>query len=302
MGGAATRRALHPDVASALAHSIVTGASVQTAGEGISGCGDAPAPSLDVFAPFARHLLAGSLLFLGVLHVIFGERLSRMMPAWPDGLPGRPLWAHAGGALIAIGAGMMFIRGRERRTAVPLTALLLLPVLGLHLPRALPSGTFGDAWLNVVKWLAMAAAPLVLAWHVPAVHEARWKERVISTGAALAPWIMGAFMLGSAVLHVRYAEFVAELMQPWLPWRLFWTYFAAVALAAGGLGLVIPKTARLAALLTSLMIFSWFWLVHTPRMLVDPTGPVGWSEMGESLAFSALVFLLAVRADRRQPR
>ncbi|HVS16452.1 MAG TPA: hypothetical protein VMV46_21260 [Thermoanaerobaculia bacterium] len=102
-------------------------------------------------------------------------------------------------------------------------------------------------------------------------------------------------MIGSAILHVRFAESVAQLMQPWMPWRLFWTYFAAVALAAGGLGLVIPRTRRLAALLTSLMIFLWFVLVHTPRMLVDPTGPVGWSEMAESLAFSAMAFLLSVR-------
>jgi uncharacterized membrane protein len=271
-------------------------------GNGIAASEHAPADSADRFAPHARTVFSGSLLFLGVLHVIFGENLTRMMPAWPDGLAGRPLWAHGAGVLLVIGAGMMLVRGRERGAAVATAALLLLPVMGLHVPRALPTGTFGDAWLNVVKWLAMAAAPLVVAWHVPAMHEARWRERVISTGAALAPWIMGAFMIGSAILHVRYAEFVAQLMQPWLPWRLFWTYFAAVALAAGGIGLMVPKTARLAAFLTSLMIFSWFWLVHTPRMLIDPTGPVGWSEMGESLAFSALAFLLAVRAGRRHPR
>ena len=38
------------------------------------------------------------------------------------------------------------------------------------------------------------------------------------------------------------------------------------------------------------MIFSWFLIVHTPRMLIDPAGPVGWSEMGESLAFPASHF------------
>ena len=111
----------------------------------------------------------------------------------------------------------------------------------------------------------------------------------------MAPWLRGVFMMTSAILHVRFAEFVSELMQPWMPWRLFWTYFAAVALAAGGIGLVIPRTCRLAALLTSLMIFLWFLLVHIPRMLIDPAGPVAWSEMAESLAFSAMALLLATR-------
>jgi len=255
--------------------------------------------SLQRFVPLARHIFAASLLFLGVLHVLFGERLTRMMPAWPDGLPGRPFWAHGMGVLIVMGAVMLFVRDRARGAAVVLGALLLLPVLGLHLPRALPSGTFGDAWLNVLKWLAMAAGPLVVAWHGPAVRAVPWRDRVIGASARMAPWLMGAFLVGSAILHVRYAEFVAQLMQPWMPWRTFWTYFAAVPLAAGGIGLVIPRTARLAALLTSVMIFSWFLIVHTPRMLIDPAGPVGWSEMGESLAFSALAFLLAMRVRSR---
>jgi hypothetical protein len=38
-----------------------------------------------------------------------------------------------------------------------------------------------------------------------------------------------------------------------------------VALLAGGIGLFIPQTARLAALLAGAMVFSWFWIVHLPR-------------------------------------
>jgi hypothetical protein len=154
----------------------------------------------------------------------------------------------------------------------------------------------GGEWLGVLKGLAMAGGTAVFAAHVPATGAPTWRDRVVTFGAALAPWLLSAFMIGSAILHVRHDEFVAQLMQPWMPWRMFWTYFAAVALAAGGIGLLIPKTARLAALMTSLMIFLWFLLVHTPRMLVDPTGPNGWSEIGESQAFSAMAFLLATRA------
>ena len=50
----------------------------------------------------------------------------------------------------------------------------------------------------------------------------------------------------------------------------FWTYFAGVALIAGGLGLVVRPTARLAAGLSALMIFSWVFLVHIPRALAGP--------------------------------
>lgn len=261
-----------------------------------------PPAAVERLVPAARVAFAASLVALGALHVIFGERLARMMPVWPDALPGRPVWAHALGALIAVVALAMLLRRRPRTAGVALSALLLVPVLTLQLPRALPSGELGNAWLNVVKWLAMASAPLVVAAHFPREGPVRRRDRVISAGRAAAPWLMGAFMVLSAVLHVRFAEFVSQLMQPWMPWRMFWTYFAAVALAAGGVGLVVPKTARLAAVMTSIMILSWFFLVHIPRMLVDPTGPVGWSEMAESLAFSAMALLLAARVGMPTPR
>jgi len=255
---------------------------------------DARRASVDRLVPFVRQVLPLSLLFLGVLHVIFGAALTRMLPVWPDSPPGRPYWTAAMGVALAAAAGIVLARARSRGAALWLAALLLLPVLALHLPRALPSGDFGNAWLGVFKWLAMAAAPVVLAADRPAAR-VEWRDRAVAMGAAMAPWLLGAFMITSAILHVRFAEFVSQLMQPWMPWRLFWTYFAAVALAAGGIGLVIPRTFRLAALLTSLMIFLWFLLVHIPRMLIDPAGPVGWSEMAESLAFSAMAFLLATR-------
>jgi uncharacterized membrane protein len=208
-------------------------------------------PSIEKLAPSARAAFAASLAFLGVLHVIFGERLARMLPVWPEGPPGRPIWAHVIGALMAILAGTVLLRREARSAGVGLGVILLIPVLALHVPRALPTGQFGDAWLNVFKWLAMAGGPFVAVSFLPVERAVPWRDRLISSVTAAAPWLMGAFMIGSAILHVRFAEGVAQLMQPWMPWRIFWTYFAAVALAAGGVGLVVPKTARLAAMLTS---------------------------------------------------
>ncbi|HVS16453.1 MAG TPA: hypothetical protein VMV46_21265 [Thermoanaerobaculia bacterium] len=135
----------------------------------------------------ARNVFAASLLVLGVVHAIFGEVLTRMLPVWPEGLPGRPLWAHAAGVLLAIVAAMLLARRQVRGTAVVLGALLLVPVLGMHLPRAIPTGDFGNAWLNFFKWLAMAAGPLVLAAHVTPELVGPYRNRVVTLGEAMAP-------------------------------------------------------------------------------------------------------------------
>lgn len=246
------------------------------------------------FTPIAAGVLVGALVALGVLHVIFGESLTRWQPDWPDSPPGRPYWSRLLGLALIAGVLGLASRRHARSAAIATAAVLALPVVALALPRAVPTGTLGDAWLNVFKWAAFAAAPLVLAARDPRSES----HPVIRAGAVAAPWLMAVFLMVSAVLHVRYAEFVAQLMQPWMPWRTFWTYFAAVALAAGAVGLTIRQTRSLAARCTALMIFLWFFLVHIPRMLIDPLGPIGWSEMAESLAFSAMALLMSVTTTR----
>jgi uncharacterized membrane protein YphA (DoxX/SURF4 family) len=84
-----------------------------------------------------------------------------------------------------------------------------------------------------------------------------------------------------------------NLVPAWIPNHYFWTYFAGVALIAGGLGLVVEKTKRWPALLSGGMIFTWFVILHIPRALAAPHDAMEWSSVCESLAFSGMAFLLA---------
>jgi uncharacterized membrane protein len=69
-------------------------------------------------------------------------------------------------------------------------------------------------------------------------------------------------MVVYAVLHFRYAGFVATIVPPWIPWHLFWTYFAGVALLASGVAIAIRKQEHLAATLLGMMILLWVLLIH----------------------------------------
>jgi len=61
---------------------------------------------------------------------------------------------------------------------------------------------------------------------------------------------LGVFLVITGIQHYLFTEFVASLIPAWFPGNaVFWTYLAGVALIAGGLGLWIPQTARLAAFL-----------------------------------------------------
>ena len=84
---------------------------------------------------------------------------------------------------------------------------------------------------------------------------------------------------------------MASLIPAWFPGdAVFWTYFAGVALVAGGIGLLTPWTARLAALLSGIMVFSWFWIVHLPRTFASVSDGIA---VFEALAVAGIAFVLA---------
>lgn len=102
--------------------------------------------------------------------------------------------------------------------------------------------------------------------------------------------ILLVFFVDCGVAHFQYPEFVKELIPAYIPFRLFFTYFCAVCLILGGIGLLIPVTQKLAALLSGIQVAGWFILLHIPRALT--MGGDEWIGVGESLAVAGICFML----------
>jgi uncharacterized membrane protein len=105
--------------------------------------------------------------------------------------------------------------------------------------------------------------------------------------------LFGVPMIIFGIQHFIYADFVVTLMQPWLPWRPFWTYFCGVALIAAGLALTDDRLTRLAATLLGVMIFLFVLLVHIPQALLLSADPHQWTYLTQAFTFSGFAFLLA---------
>lgn len=102
---------------------------------------------------------------------------------------------------------------------------------------------------------------------------------------------LGVFLMITGIQHFMYTQFVAALIPGWFPGDgVLWTRFAGVALIAGGAGLLLSRTAPLAALLSGLMVFSWVWIVHVPRTFDSVSDGVA---VFEALAVSGIAFVLA---------
>jgi uncharacterized membrane protein len=235
-----------------------------------------------------RTLFAISLAAFGIEQFIVSDFVPGRAPAWPAAMPGRLAFAYVTGALL-IGAGAAIAANRQeaRRIAVSTAAMIAAWALVRHLPIVAADHSLGGAWTNAGKALAMSGGALVVAGSLPP----RRSEALLAIGRVC----LAAFLVLAGIQHFLFAGFVQTLVPGWIPGRLFWTYFAGVALIAGGTGMLIPRTARLAATLAGLMVFLWVFMLHIPRAVQAPPELKRneWTAVFEALAFSGVAFTLA---------
>lgn len=247
---------------------------------------------------FGRLLFALSVIASGIYQLVTG-RYVNLVPMNPARLP--PPWqAYLFGVLfVLIGLGLL-IRRTVSAAAIVLAELLLVLFFGFGLPAALAHASTNYVWVDPLMMLAILGG-VGLAVVPRDGSPGSSFDRVFEVAARFAPWALGAFLAYCGILHFPLAKYVAGLIPPWIPAHMFWTYFAAVALIAGGIGLNVPRTARLAATLSGIMVFSWFFLVHIP--LAMSTHNVREISRGfQAVSVSAVAFMLAgtVRGQKRR--
>ena len=244
--------------------------------------------------PVGRIFYGVGLIGIGVQHFIFRNFIPVIVPFWLAWVPGRPFWACVvGAALVYAGVAMLFdIKGRA--VAVVTGAALLLLVIVAHIPRQLmgqPANLV--SWADAFTALTLAGGAWITALSIgdgtPKPPGAL--ERILLAGR----FFFAIMLIVFGIDHFLYTAFVATLVPAWIPWHSFWTYFAGVALIAGGAGMLARITAPLASLMVGIMIFLWLLTLHIPRAIADPHIGLGseWTSVFEALAFSGIAFMLA---------
>jgi uncharacterized membrane protein len=203
----------------------------------------------------------------------------RLVPKLPAWAPASNAWPVVTGALL-LAIGLAFITNRKTSAAANLlVALLLVSFVVQRIPEILANPGAGYVWTNPAKVLALAGGALLLA------GGAR-----LATVAAVA---LGIFLLICGGQHLAYAGFVDALVPAWIPpGQRFWTMLTAVSLLAGGLGVILPWTRRVAGLAVGVMIFLWVPLVHIARALAEKNA-FELAGVFEALALAGVAWLVA---------
>jgi hypothetical protein len=241
-----------------------------------------------------------SIATLGFLTIYYADFPYMVIPPGHSWIPGLATFASVFGALLVLaGAGIVFEK-RARPISLLLASVLLLIFCFYFIPYQLIVSTnnmvFGD-WENAAKELTLASGALVMAGCFSVKNENRlfqFISKLIPVGTTL----FSITIISYGIDHFLYAREAVDYVPSWIPYHLFWIYFTGIALLGSGIAIMLKIKVRLVSTLLGAMIFTWFVILHIPRVIVSPPPYLG-SEVASAclaLAYGGIAFVIAGRA------
>jgi len=252
---------------------------------------------MEKLATVGRFFFTLPMVAFGVQQLAYLDFVTRVFPNLPGWIPGHPYLAGLSGLFLIASSLAITMGTKARPAALLLGVVVLASFILLYLPLLIINTPNGGLWTRAGKALAFSGGSFLVAGSLAEKPDGL-KEKYIPLGR----FFFTAFLILCGIEHFIYVDFVATMVPSWIPWHVFWTYFAGVALIAGGVGMNVPLTRSLAALLTGLMIFLWLFLVHIPRASANLRDANETTAVFEALAMSGVAFLVAAVCRNRQLR
>lgn len=244
---------------------------------------------------------AVALAIFAAEHFTAARDLMGIVPRW---LPGPPLfWTYFVGAAW-LAAAISFIAWREVRwSAIGVAALMLIIVATLDLP-GIPKGAHNRIfWILTVRETCFAGGAMVLAGSVwPRARALMRIGRVI----------VGLTFLFYGVEHFLFPHNVPgvpleKITPAWIPAPVLIAYAVGITLLVAGVGLLIPRTARMAAAVAGTVLVLLTVFFYVPILVTEIHSALaveGLNYVGDTLLFAATALLAGFGApdDERAAR
>lgn len=241
-----------------------------------------------------QNFIALAMIAFGIQHFIYLDFMTRIFAPLPEWIPAHQAFSIIAGIFLCLTGAAIIFKKKAYLLSLSLACTILLMFIFFQLPNFITHLNNPMIWTNAGKALVLSGVNLIVAGSIAnytSENYPKYVPNLISLGKV---FLAGFFVL-AAILHFLYADFVAMLIPAWIPWHLFWTYFAAVALIAGAAGMFIPKTKFYSAALLALMIFLWVILLHAPRALANLQDANETTAFFEALAMCGAALLIAVQ-------
>jgi hypothetical protein len=220
-----------------------------------------------------------------------------LLPPKHSTIPGFVMIAYIFGLLLVWAGACIVFKKRTSVFSLLLGSVLLMIFCFYFIPYQLIASSnymhFGD-WENAAKELALASGGFVIADCFSEKNE-KPLIRLLSKLTPLGVILFSLTIISFSIDHYLYAKEAVNYVPSWVPYHLFWLYFTGAALFGSGLAIILKIKTGLAAALLGAMIFTWFIILHIPRVIVSPAAYLG-SEATSAfiaLAYSGIAFVIA---------
>ena len=204
-------------------------------------------------------------------------------PFFPVGL----VWAWITGAIFCAGGVSLAANKNVRLMAALVGAVLAARIVFVYAPMLAANLHDPGPWTSGFEIVGICSG----AWALVAISSAGGRLKhslVVAVRIGLA-----SLLVVVGVQHFMYAQFVATLVQRWMPWHLFWAYFIGVAFFATALALVTGVLTRLATAMLGLMFFLFVFSLHLPRVVGASHNGNEWTSMFVATAMCGTAWILA---------
>jgi uncharacterized membrane protein YphA (DoxX/SURF4 family) len=238
----------------------------------------------------------------GVQTIYYRDFPYMLLPPNHLEIPGFVILAIISGIMFILAGACIVFEKKSRQISLILGGVLLLIFCFYYIPYEFMTGSnymhLGE-WENAEKELALAGGAFVIAGCFLEKNE----NQLLTFLGKLIPF--GAILFALTIIsfgtdHFLYAKDAADYVPSWIPNHLFWIYFAGVALFGSGTAIILKIKTGLFAALLGAMIFTWFIMLHIPKVIGSPitdrAGEIASAFL--ALAYSGIAFVIAGTAKK----
>jgi uncharacterized membrane protein len=240
----------------------------------------------------ALTLFAVGMIGLGILALVYGDFAMVWQPvaSW---IPGRSALAYGSGLVMLLGGTGLLMRATAAWSARLLFPYLIGWLL-LKVPALLVAPQTEAVWLGVGELAVLLAGGWVLFARLAGLQEGSPLSFATGqNGLRIARILFAVALIPIGLSHIVYVKPTADLVPPWLPYRMGWAYVTGAGQIACGLGVMFSVLPRVAARTEAGMISLFTLLVWGPAILAAPTTRLPWTAFFISWAIASAAWAVA---------
>lgn len=244
---------------------------------------------------YGRIFFGTGVVGIGLLHFFFAGFRPIIMPVPAESVAHISLLVYLVAIYILLSGILICINKNTRDVSLVLGVVFFLFLLGGHLPARLQNHPeIRGMWIDALKMLALSGGAFLMAAAYPQAAPNRFFDalyKVTPAGKYFFAFMLLIFGYGHMVSGVR----ISGLVPKYIPWPVFWTYVAGIALVGSAASFIFNFKVRLVALLLSTALFLWLIMLHLYYAIRFPQFQDGENIIGsfECLAFCGIALVIS---------